>query len=58
MKCHKIGCSVKAIIRFEYETHKEPYCLDHLVERLRYIRDNEFFHILKDIKFIIPIFNF
>ena len=56
MKCHKIGCKLNAIIRFDYETHKEPFCLDHLVERLRYIRDNEFFHILSDIKHIIPIY--
>ena len=58
MKCYKADCNVKAIIRFEYEVHKEPYCLEHLVERLEYIKENEFFHLISEIKKIIPIFNF
>jgi len=58
MKCYKISCNNRPIIRFEYEVHKESYCLDHLVERIEYIRDNKFFHLISEIKKIIPIFNF
>ena len=47
MKCYNINCNNKAIIRFEYKVHKEAYCLDHLIERLEYIRDNEFFHLIR-----------
>ena len=58
MKCYKTRCNQRPIIRFEYDVHKESYCLEHLVNRLDYIRDNEFYHLLKDIKKIIPIYNF
>ena len=58
MKCYKTRCNQRPIIRFEYAVHKESYCLEHLVKRLDYIRENEFYHLLKDIKKIIPIYNF
>jgi len=58
MKCYNTSCNQKPIIRFDYDVHKEAYCLEHLVEKLDYIKDNKFFHLISDIKKIIPIFNF
>jgi len=58
MKCYENRCYAKPIVRFEYNVHKECYCLDHLVERLEYIRDNKLFNLLTETKKIIPIFNF
>lgn len=58
MKCYRLRCNNKVIIRWDYETHKEAYCLDHLIERIEYIKDNKFFHLILNIKKIIPIYNF
>lgn len=59
LKCYKISCNQRPIIRFDYdEIEKDSFCLEHLVERLEYIIKNEYWHILEKIKKIIPIFNF
>ena len=56
LKCSKIGCSNFSIIRFVYDIEKRSYCLEHLIEFIEYIKDNEFFHLLINIKKIIPIY--
>jgi len=59
LKCSKIGCSEFSIIRFVYDVEKRRsycYCLKHLIEFIEYIKDNEFFHLLTNIKKIIPIY--
>jgi hypothetical protein len=55
MKC--AYCNVKPIIKIVYETYNDYYCLQHLVDRLEYIRDTKSFNLLTDIIDIIPIFN-